>query len=184
MRAAAAARAHFHTVALPALIPEGAPYQIVSEVLDNIRFGCVSGRIEAIVLVGGFVATAITAAAAADDSWRDDWFGRPNVSVSCSAKVTGDEEVAHHMRTQLRYENSDLLDSENTACVVLRQRLLKNAGLYDGKVDGVYGTKTASAEIKMAARYGLDSDDLLTGYERLSAPPDTGSYNKKSARRR
>lgn len=149
--------------------PQNTDYVVISDLTEDLRFGCVSGKLRRIVLIGGLGASSLAALAAADATWRGDVFRRPNVSMSCSTYITTPQEVAHHMRTQLRYENPKAFDPSDTACVALRQTILKHAGASELVVDGKYGDKTVRAERDIAKRLNINSDDLLALYETLSA---------------
>ncbi|SEP56981.1 hypothetical protein SAMN04488092_101198 [Thalassovita taeanensis] len=161
------------------LLPDGVPFLVLSDVVLSVRFGCVSGRVQRIILVGGFVTATLSAVATADGAWRQDFFTRPNVSTTCSAHITGQAEIAHHMRTQLRYENPSLLDPSNTACVALRQGVLQYSGARNLTIDGLYGPATARAEIEMAAKNGVESDDLLQLYAILTEEKKTTGKRKR-----
>lgn len=166
-RSIAAARGVFLYDELPRLIPEGAEYLTISEHVAIVQFGCVSGRMKAIVSVGTFVAAVIAAASSATDTVHMTWLDRPNVSVSCTAQLSTASELKHHFRVQLRYQNPSLFNNSDAACVVLRQSLLRAEGYYNGAIDGIYGTRTAQAELEAAKKLLIPSDDLIRLYGEL-----------------
>lgn len=169
LKALNAAHAHLHRVTLPELTPKGETVVVVSELLMHIQFGCVSGRWKVIAAVVTSVATSIIAGCELHQTAKQPtWLERPNLSVDCSAQLATREQINHHMQVQLRYENKEIFNTKSPACVMLRQRVLKNDGHYSGKIDGVYGPKTVQAEIDAAKSLLIPSDDLRRLYLELS----------------
>lgn len=163
LRSYAAAR----EVILKTELPQRGPdleFCVVSEMLDEVRFGCVTGRFTAVVAALSLSANVAMAAVAV----KQGYFDRPNVSIGCSIYVTGAEEVNRHVRNAMRYQPEHFLNSEISNCVMLRQRLLANHGFYTGAIDGKYGNLTIQAETKAFEHLNLGSADIIELYTRLT----------------
>ena len=163
LRSYAAARELLLTTELPKRYPD-LEYCIVSEMLDDVRFGCVTGRFTAIVAVLSLSANVAMATVAV----KQGFFERPNVSIGCSIYVTGAQEVNSHARNAIRYQPEQFLNSEIPNCVLLRQRLLANHGFYTGAIDGKYGNLTVQAEERAFEYLNLDNPDIVELYTRLT----------------
>lgn len=132
LRSYAAARELLLATELPKRCPD-LEYCIVSEMLDDVRFGCVTGRFSVIVAVLSLSANVAMATVAVK---QGGFFERPNVSIGCSIYVTGAQEVNSHARNAIRYQPEQFLNSEIANCVLLRQRLLANHGFYTAQSTG------------------------------------------------
>lgn len=163
LRSYAAARELLLTTELPKRCPD-LEYRIVSEMLDDVRFGCVTGRFSVIVAVLSLSANVAMATVAV----KKGFFERPNVSIGCSIYVTGAQEVNRHARNAMRYQPEQFFNSEISNCVLLRQRLLANHGFYAGTIDGKYGNLTVQAEERAFEHLNLDKPDIVELYTRLT----------------
>ncbi|GAA6181955.1 hypothetical protein NBRC116594_33930 [Shimia sp. NS0008-38b] len=169
LQSIAAAHTLFHNSELAAVFDNIPEYIVASELLEHIHFGCVSGRFKTIVFASSLAANVILSSTALTDTASGlSYFERGNVSVSCTAAVSSGEEVKHHVRVQLRYENPVFFDSGDEACVALRQGLLAHEKYYSMPIDGLYGPETMKAEIDAAESLGVPSEDLMALYKRLS----------------
>lgn len=156
-----------------AKLADGQDYQVISEVLVSVDFGCVTSKWLVVLAIVGLVADGATIS---DIPSRFKKAPTPIV-IECSPYITGAPEVGHHIQTILRYSPEELMKPE---CVSLRQRALQHGGYYQGKIDSIYGDLTVGAERAVAANYGIDPTDLIHVYRALSNDLDSKFYSPTS----
>lgn len=168
-RAIAASQSALREQIYPQLA-NGLDYELVSEILVAVDFGCVTSKWLVVLAIVGLVADGATISSIPDRFTKE----AAPIVIECSTFVTGAAEVGHHIKTILRYSPQELTKPE---CVSLRQRALKHGGYYHGKIDSDYGNLTIGAERAAAANYDLEPTNLISIYSALSNELDSKFYS-------
>lgn len=154
-------------------LADGGDYEVISETLVSVHFGCVTSKWLVVLAFIGLTADGITI------SDLPNRFGKASspIIVECSPHITGAPEVGYHIQTILKNSPAELFKS---SCTQLRQRALKYGGYYSGNVDGAYGKLTARAEMNAASHYKVDETNLVRLYGALADDLNSKSYRASS----
>ena len=154
-------------------LANGQKYEVISETLVSVHFGCVTSKWLVVLAFIGLAADGITI------SDVPNRFGKASspIVIECSEYVTGAPEVGYHIQTILKHSPAELF---KPSCTQLRQRALKYGGYYPGKIDGGYGDITIRAEKDAAKHYKVEETNLVRVYAALADDLNSKTYRATS----
>ena len=147
-------------------LPENSEFTVEKLELMELEFGCVKLKIWTTIKASAVV-VALMAGCSTMYVNHVEKRSQP-VHVSCTSYVKSKENIGGHLKIIVEQSPQTLFDLGNSACTKLKQKALQKAGVYNGKIDGKFGDKTADAERNFAELRGIRATETDKIYESLA----------------